>query len=102
MRQAFPHADLSGGCPFAYDMQQPMRNLAIARALEQAEMAQRVWYGLCVHDQNPDVSNHWSKWQNLLGQTTPAPLIPASKVIRAGEEGGLNAWASYMCSRYRL
>jgi hypothetical protein len=37
VRQAFPHADLSGGCPFADDMQQPMRNLAVARALEQED-----------------------------------------------------------------
>ena len=102
VRQAFPHADLSGGCPFAYNMQQPMRNLAVARALEQDDLVQRAWYGLCAHDRNPDVSGHWSAWQELLGQTTPAPLIPASRVVRAGEEAGLTEWASYMHSRYRL
>ena len=102
LRQAFPHADLSGGCPFAYNMQQPMRNLAVARALEQEDLVQRAWYGLCAHDRNPDVSGHWSAWQELLGQTTPAPLIPASRVVGAGEEAGLTKWASYMRSRYRL
>ena len=89
VRQAFPNVDLSGGCPFAYDMQQPMRNLAIARAPEQEDVVQKAWYGLCVHDQNPDVTGHWSAWQDLLGQTTPAPLIPVSKVVRAGEETAL-------------
>ena len=102
MRLAFPHADLSGACPFAYDMQQPMRNLAIARALEQEDMVQKAWYGLCLHDQNPDVSGHWSMWQGLLGKTTPAPMVPASTVVKAGEEAGLADWAFYMRSRYRL
>ena len=32
VRNAFPNADPNGPFPFAYDMQQPMRNLAIARA----------------------------------------------------------------------
>ena len=32
---AFPGADLDGRCPFAGNARQPMRNLAIARALEQ-------------------------------------------------------------------
>lgn len=102
MRQAFPHADLSGECPFAYDMQQPMRNLAIARALEQEDVVQSAWYGLCAHDQNPDVSRHWTKWRHLLGNATPAPMIAASTVVKAGEEAGLADWASYMRSRYRL
>ena len=102
MSQAFPHADLSGACPFAYDMQQPMRNLAIARSLEQEDVVQKAWYGLCPHHQNTDVSGHWSMWQDLLGETTPAPMIPASTVLRAGEEAGLADWASYMRSRYRL
>ena len=102
MSQAFPHSDLSGSCPFAYDMQQPMRNLALARAVEQEDMAERAWYGLCAHDQNREIAGHWSAWQDLLGPATPAPLIPASSVIEAGEATGLTAWASYMRSRYLL
>ena len=102
MRQAFPHADLSGECPFAYNMQQPMRNLAVARALEQEDLVQRAWYGLCIHDQNPDVTGHWLMWRDMLGQSTPAPLIPASRIIGAGDEAGLTEWATYMRSRYRL
>ena len=35
VRAAFPGADPEGSCPFAESMQQPMRNLAIARGLKQ-------------------------------------------------------------------
>ena len=100
--EAFPNADPEGGCPFARDMQQPMRNLAIARGLEQEDVVQRAWYILCAHDHNPDIAGHWREWQHLLGEATPAPFLPASEVINAGEEEGLTAWANYMRTRYRL
>ena len=99
---AFPNADLDGECPFAYDMQQPMRNLAIARGLEQEDMVQKAWYVLCAHDHNPDISGHWLAWRHLVGDVTPAPFLPASEVVRAGEEEGLVAWAKYMRERYWL
>ena len=99
---AFPNADLAGECPFACDMQQPMRNLAIAQGLELEGMAERVWYILCAHDHNRDMAGHWQAWQRLLGASTPAPFLPASEVIDVGEENGLAEWGKYMRDRYRL
>ncbi len=53
VRDAFPNADFEGPCPFAYDMNQPMRNLAIARGLEQEGAVEKAWFALCAHDNNP-------------------------------------------------
>ena len=58
VRNAFPNADLDGPCPFAYEMQKPMRNLAIARGLEQEDTVERAWFALCSHDGNPAVAEH--------------------------------------------
>ena len=102
LQNAFPNAKQNGECPFAYDMQQPMRNLAIALGLEQEDTVQRAWYVLCAHDRNPDIAGHWQAWQRLVGDATPTPFLPASEVVRAGEEQGLMDWAKYMRERYRL
>ena len=102
LKEAFPNADLGGECPFAYDMQQPMRNLAIAQGLEQEDMAERAWHILCAHDHNLDIAGHWQGWQQLLGGSTPAPFLPASEVINIGEEDGLGDWGKYMRDRYQL
>ena len=102
VRDAFPHADLNGPCPFAYDMQQPMRNLAIARGLEQENMVTKAWFALCAHDDNPDMGRHWEKWKDLLPVGSIAPYIPASKIVNIGEAAGLKDWAVYMRNRYRL
>ena len=83
-------------------MQQPMRNLAIAQGLEQEGMAEKAWYALCAHDDNREIAGHWNAWQQLLGGATPAPFLPTSEVIQAGEEAGLADWAEYMRTRYRL
>ena len=102
VRDAFPNAELGGECPFAYDMQQPMRNLAIARALEQEVMVEKAWFVLCVHDDNPDIAQHWADWKALLPDPSMAPFLPASEVIDIGEADGLKGWATYMRDRYRL
>ena len=99
---AFPGADLDGGCSFAGNAQQPMRNLAIARALEQDGTVAQAWFALCAHDQNPDVADHWEAWRGLLPDPGMAPSLPASAVIRAGEAEGHGAWAQWMRERYRL
>lgn len=99
---AFPGADLDGPCPFAGNAQQPMRNLAIARALEQEGMADAAWFVLCAHDDNPDVAGHWNAWAELLPDPNMAPLLPASAVIDAGDAEGYGAWATWMRERYRL
>ena len=102
VRDAFPNADLDGQCPFAYDMQQPMRNLAIAKGLEQEDMVEKAWFALCAHDDNPDIFRHWVDWKNLLPDPSMAPYLPASEVINIGEADGLKGWATYMRDRYRL
>lgn len=102
VQKAFPHADLDGPCPFAYDMQQPMRNLAIARGMEQESMAQQAWFALCAHDANLDISARWAEWSRLLPEPSQAPVLPASEIVRAGEAEGLKEWAAYMRERYQL
>ena len=102
LQSAFPNADPDGECPFAYDMQQPMRNLAIAQGLVQEDMVQKAWYILCAHDNNPDIAGHWQEWQRLVGDAVPAPFLPASDVIAIGEQDGLTDWAIYMRTRYHL
>ena len=102
VRQAFPHADLNGPCPFAYDMEQPMRNLAIAQGMEQESPARQAWFALCAHDANPNVAVRWTEWTRLLPDQSMAPVLPASDVIRIGQAEGLTDWAAYMRERYQL
>ena len=102
LQNAFPNANLDGECPFAYNMQQPMRNLAIAQGMVQEDMVEKAWYVLCAHDHNSDMTGHWQAWRNLLGDATPAPFLPASEVIKVGEEDGLTEWGKYMRDRYQL
>ena len=102
LNKAFPNVDIGGECPFAHDMQQPMRNLAMANGLMQEDMAEKAWYVLCAHDRNADMAGHWTTWQHLLGDAAPSPFLPASEVIRTGEEEGLVDWGRYMRSRYQL
>lgn len=99
---AFPNANFDGECPFAYDMQQPMRNLAITHGIVQEDMVQKAWYVLCAHDHNQDIARHWQGWEHLIGDATPAPFLPASEVIAVGEKDGLTDWAKYMRIRYQL
>ena len=102
VRDAFPYADLNGPCPFAYDMQQPMRNLAIAQGLEQEDTVEKAWFALCMHDSNPDIAQLWKKWRRLLPDVGMAPSLPASKIVSVGEAEGLTDWANYMRDRYQL
>ncbi len=100
----FPNADTTGGCPFAQNMNQPMRNLAIAFGLEQTNMVQRAWYGLCAHDDNTIIRRLWGDWQSMLPSVAPgvAPFLPTSEVIRVGEAEGMAKWADYMRNRYLI
>lgn len=104
VRKAFPGADLDGPCPFAFSMQQPMRNLAIARGLEQDadHDVKRAWFGLCAHDDNQDAASHWENWKGMLPGPSLAPRLLASQVVGAGEAEGLGDWADYMRDRYCL
>ena len=104
VRAAFPGAGMEGQCPFAFSMQQPMRNLAIAKGLEQDQGSEveQAWFGLCAHDENESVAEHWEEWRRLLSGSSFAPSIPASEIVRAGEAEGLLEWAAWMRARYRL
>ncbi len=99
---AFPGVDLEAPCPFAGQAQQPMRNLALARALEQEGVVERAWFGLCAHDDNPDVAGHWDGWRGLLRDPAEAPALPASAVVAAGRAAGHGGWADWMEARYWL
>ena len=83
-------------------MQQPMRNLAIARGLEQEDTVEKAWFALCVHDSNPDIAHRWEEWRRLLPDAGMAPSLRASKIIGVGEAEGLADWAIYMRDRYQL
>ena len=102
VRSAFPGADVDGPCPFAGNAQQPMRNLAIARGLEQEGTVGEAWFVLCAHDDNPNVRRHWNAWAKLLPDPGMAPLLPASAVVDAGEANGNSEWATWMRERYLL
>ena len=82
--------------------QQPMRNLAIARGLEQEGAVAKAWFVLCAHDDNPDVRKHWQSWAKFLPDPATAPLLPASTVVQAAQEDGNDSWAAWMRERYRL
>ena len=102
VRNAFPNADLNGPCPFAFDMQQPMRNLAIAQGLVQDGALDKAWFALCAHDANPEIAALWADWSQLLPEASMAPALPASSIVGAGEAEGLRSWAAYMRERYQL
>ena len=104
VRAAFPGADLEGPCPFSESKQQPMRNLAIARGLEQDRDSEveKAWFALCAHDGNSDAAEHWERWKRLLPDASMAPVLSASDVVRAGEDEGQVDWAAWMRDRYRL
>jgi len=102
VRAAFPGADDAGPCPFAGHQQQPMRNRALALALVQEGVVDRAWFGLCPHDDNPDVAREWLAWRALLPPTEQAHLLPASEILAAGRDEGHPAWARWMAERYRL
>ena len=104
VRAAFPGADLEGSCPFSESMQQPMRNLAIARGLVQDSgyAVEKAWFALCAHDGNPEAAQHWENWKRLLPDPSMAPVLSASDVVRVGEDEGLVYWATWMRVRYRL
>ena len=99
---AFPGAGPGGPCPFARDLYQPMRNLAIARGLEQEDMVEKAWFALCLHDRNPDIPKHREEWTSLLPDPSMAPCLPASEIVSVGDAEGLNGWAEYMRERYQL
>ena len=102
VRAAFPHADLDGPCPFAQSLQQPMRNMAIARGMEQEGIADQAWFALCTHQANPNIAAHWNEWSRILPEQSLAPVLSAAEIVSIGEAEGLTDWATYMRERYWL
>ncbi len=98
VREAFPGLPVAGPCPFAGDGQQPMRQLALALALEQAGVVDQARLVLVHHDDNPDVPGPW----DALGEHHAAPerlsRRPATSVVGHGPP----AWRTWMRTRYRL
>ena len=68
--------DGTGACPFTFSMQLPIRNLAVARGLEQdgGSGITTAWFVLCVHDANPDIAGQWRKWQRILSGQIHGPV----------------------------
>jgi hypothetical protein len=94
---AFPGLRWTGACPFADDMQQPMRQLAMARGLEQAGLDDEAWNGLIHHDDNPDVPGPWDTL-SAASSTHRLFRTPASALLKFSPTHH-GAW---MRSRYRL
>lgn len=96
--QAFPGLAAAGPCPFAGDLQQPMRQLALALALEQSGTVTQARVGLVHHDDNPDVPGPWQDFTDGVAEPERLFATPASTLLSAGPP----AWARWMRSRYRL
>jgi restriction endonuclease-like protein len=105
VRAAFPGADLAGSCPFGADLQQPMRNHALALGLVQTLRFDFARLGLVYHDHNPSVLPHWDQYRNLVADRETLFRVPASSVIEAGcivESTWSMQWAEYVRARYQL
>ncbi len=83
MRQAFPGAPRAGACPFAGDLQQPMRNHALALAWCQDGAAE--WWALALvhHDDNPDVLTGWADYVNMTHDLDRFHRWPATELLPA-------------------
>lgn len=95
---AFPGAKAEA-CPFAGDAQQPMRQHALALALEQEGLADEAWLLLLHHDHNPDVRAHFDAYRALTADPSRLLCWPASTLLAAGPP---TDWASWMRHRYIL
>ena len=99
MRQAFPSAE--GVCPFEGDHQQPMRQHALALALEAEGTVDEAWLVLVHHDDNPDVVPPWDSYRQRARNSSRITKRPASAIIAACESTRAE-WAAYLRERYDL
>lgn len=97
VREAFPGLRSDGPCPFAGDLQQPLRQFALARGLEQAGVVEQAWNGLVHHDDNPDVAPPWERFADAAASDRLF-RAPASSLLVSAP----TAYAEWMSSRYRL
>ncbi len=72
------------GCLFRLGLNQPLRNLALARALLADGEADQVAYVLCAHDHNPAIWRRWADTVQVFGADAAVTLasVPASRVVR--------------------
>tara|TARA_R110002096_G_scaffold433887_1_gene653672 strand:- start:12198 stop:13037 length:840 start_codon:yes stop_codon:yes gene_type:complete len=99
LQQAFPSAH--GACPFIGDNQQPMRQHALALALEAEGRIDEAWLVLVHHDENPDVVPPWDRYTQLVRDASRIAKVSASTIIAAGESIRPE-WAAYIRERYNL
>lgn len=99
---AFPGVE--GGCPFAGDNQQPMRNHALALALVQAGRFDFAYFGLVHHDRNPDIPPRWAAYTKLCADTSLLFDFRATDLLVAAEGAGpsFDEWQAYVRDRYGL
>jgi hypothetical protein len=80
-----PVGPLSGhtGCLFRLGLNQPMRNLALGRAMLADREVDQVAYVLCAHDDNGPIWRRWAEAARVFGGDPTVPLdgMPASQVV---------------------
>jgi hypothetical protein len=99
----FPNVPADGGCPFAYNNQQPMRNQAMALGLVQAGEFDFAHFGLVHHDKNPDVPTQWASYRGLFRDDRMLFILKATEVLAEGPSvAWWRTWRQYMLERYDL
>jgi len=83
LRAAFPGQAEHAGCPFAGDWQQPMRNHALALAMQQAGLVDFWHLALVHHDDNPDVPGPWDAYRRCAADAESLHRWPASSLLPA-------------------
>jgi len=100
---AFPRRPSAGGCPFAGDWQQPMRNHALALAMEQAGLVDFWHLALVHHDANPFVPGPWDEYREAVADRQFLHRWPASTLLPAlGAAAGVADYEAWMRARYVL
>ena len=103
LRDAFPGRSAAGGCPFAGDWQQPMRNHALALAMKQAGLVDFWHLALVHHDDNPDVPEPWDEYRGAAEDGELLHRWPASALLSAlGAASGAADYESWVRARYVL
>jgi Restriction Endonuclease associating with ARP len=88
------------GCLFRLGMNQPMRNVALARALVQAGEAEHVVYALCAPEKNRPIWRRWNEAEQFFSEipgVTLARLLP-SRVLEHHDDAN----AETLVNRYQL
>jgi|GEM_PF-2318412 len=103
VRGALSGWEPEGGCPFAGDWQQPMRNHALALAMVDAGQASFWHLALVHHDQNPYVVEPWEAYRLASAASAQLHRWPASTLLTALSEALQDpSYTSWMTSRYVL